>query len=141
MFPDISEFQGTVNWNALGGAFQTGQIEAVAMRAGFGTVRADRQFGRNQSECRARGIPAIYYWFNYPDTNSPDAEAAMFNATVGPLQANEAMCGDFEDDGPHLFPRGQAGVDWAGRFLTLLEAPHTASWWYTYPFLLSVIPF
>lgn len=141
MFPDISEFQGTVDWSALGGAFQSGQIEAVAMRAGFGTVRADGQFGRNQSECRARGIPAIYYWFNYPDTNSPDAEAAMFNATVGPLQANEAMCGDFEDDGAHLFPRGQAGVDWARRFLTLLEAPHTATWWYTYPFLLSVIPF
>jgi GH25 family lysozyme M1 (1,4-beta-N-acetylmuramidase) len=141
MFPDISEFQGAVDWDALGAAYIAGQIEAVAMRAGFGTVRADAQFARNQSECRARGIPAIYYWFNYPDTNLPEAEAAMFNSVVGPLQANEAMVGDFEDDGAHLFPRGQAGVDWARAFLTAIEAPQNASWWYTYPYLLSVIPF
>jgi GH25 family lysozyme M1 (1,4-beta-N-acetylmuramidase) len=141
MFPDISEFQGAVDWNALDNAYHIGQIEAVSMRAGFGTVRADAQFARNQSECRARGIPAIYYWFNYPDTNSPQAEASMFNSVVGPLQANEAMMGDFEDDRTHIFPRGQAGVDWAKAFLTALEAPQNASWWYTYPFLLGVIPF
>lgn len=143
MFPDISEHQGAVDWNALGSAYQAGQIEAVAMRAGFGTVRADNQFATNQRECRARGIPAIYYWFNYPTFNTPQAEAAMFNATVGPLRAGEAMVGDFEDDGSSgsVFPRGQAGVDWAKAFLTAVEAPQNATWWYTYPFLLSVIPF
>jgi GH25 family lysozyme M1 (1,4-beta-N-acetylmuramidase) len=141
MFPDISEHQGAVDWDALGSAYSAGAIEAVAMRAGFGTVRADFQFVTNQRECRARGIPAIYYWFNYPDTNSPQAEASVFNGVVGPLRDNEAMCGDFEDDGPHLFPRGQTGVDWARAFLTAVQAPQNATWWYTYPFLLSVIPF
>jgi GH25 family lysozyme M1 (1,4-beta-N-acetylmuramidase) len=141
MFPDISEHQGAVDWNALGSAYSAGAIEAVAIRAGFGTVRADFQFATNQSECRARGIPAIYYWFNYPDTNSPEAEASVFNSVVGPLHTAEAMCGDFEDDGPHLFPRGQAGANWARAFLSALQAPQNATWWYTYPFLLSVIPF
>src|SRR5215467_14281716 len=52
---------------------------------------------------RARGIPVISYWFNYPAYNTAAAEAAMFNATVGPLQPNEALCGDFEDD-PNAIP-------------------------------------
>lgn len=143
MFPDISEYQGAVDWNALGAAYQAGQIEAVAIRAGFGTIRADRQFAANQAVVRIYGIPAIYYWFNYPTYNDPQAEAAMFNATVGPLGPSEAMCGDFEDDAASgsIFPRGQAGVDWAKAFLTALEAPQNATWWYTYPYLLSVIPF
>jgi GH25 family lysozyme M1 (1,4-beta-N-acetylmuramidase) len=144
MFPDISEHQGAVDWNALGAAFQAGQIEAVSMRAGFGTVRADFQFARNQSECRARGIPAIFYWFNYPTFNSPQAEAAMFNRTVGPLRDGEAMMGDFEDDesdpnNPILFPRGQAGVDWASAFLSALESPTNATWFYTYTSLFNAV--
>jgi GH25 family lysozyme M1 (1,4-beta-N-acetylmuramidase) len=140
VFPDISEHQGAVDWNALGAAYQAGQIEAVAIRASFGTARADLQFFTNQRECRARGIPAIYYHFCYPTFNSPQAEAAFFNSIVGRPQPNEAMVGDFEDDGANLFPRGQAGVDWARAFLEAVEAPQSASWWYTYPYLLTVVP-
>lgn len=141
-FPDLSEFNGVVDWNALGAAHAAGSISGVAIRAGFGTVRADRQFSANQAGARSHGIPAIYYWFNYPTYNTPQAEAAKFNSVVGPLGPGEAQCGDFEDDAPaSIFPRGQAGADWAKAFLTALEAPQNASWWYTYPFLLSVIPF
>lgn len=139
-FPDFSEFQGAVDWSALGAAYRAGTIQAVAIRAGFGTVRADAQFKVNQAGARAQGIPVIYYWFNYPAYNAPTAEAAMFNATVGPLQPGEAMAGDFEDDpSARPFPRGQAGVDWSEAFLTALQAPQNATWWYTYPFLLSSV--
>src|SRR5215472_7282928 len=140
MFPDISEHNGIVDWGALEAAYRAGAIEAVAMRAGFGTVRADGQFSRNQSQCRARGIRAIYYWFCYPAYNSPAAEASMFNSIVGPLQPGEAMVGDFEDD-PQArpFPRGQPGLDWARGFLSLLQSPHSATWWYTYPALLAAV--
>jgi hypothetical protein len=140
MFPDISEHNGLVDWGAVEAGFRAGTIEAVAMRAGFGTVRTDGQFSRNQSECRARGIPAIYYWFCYPAYNSPTAEASMFNSVVGTLQRGEAMAGDFEDD-PQArpFPRGQPGLDWAREFLMLLHAPRNASWWYTYPSLLAEV--
>jgi Glycosyl hydrolases family 25 len=139
MFPDISEFQGAVDWDALGGAYHAGEIEAVAMRAGFGTVRPDHQFARNQQECRARGIPAIFYWFSYPALNSPQSEASMFNAVVGPLLPREAMVGDFEDDPPFYFPRGPAGVEWASEFLNLLQAPQNAAWFYTYSSLFDAI--
>jgi GH25 family lysozyme M1 (1,4-beta-N-acetylmuramidase) len=141
LFPDISEHQGAVDWNALGAAFQAGQVEAVSMRAGFGTVRADNQFARNQAECRARGIPAIYYWFNYPTFNSPQAEAAMFNRVVGPLRDHEALMADFEDDpsSNSVFPRGEAGIDWANAFLTALESPQNATWFYTYTSLFNAV--
>lgn len=139
MFPDISEFQGAVDWDTLQAAYRAGAIEAVAMRSSFGTVRADQQFVTNQQECRARGIPAIYYHFCYPTFNTPQAEAAFFNNVVGPLQANEAMVGDFEDDGTNKFPRGMAGSDWAKAFLTAVAAPQNATWFYTYTSLYDQI--
>lgn len=139
-FPDLSEFNGTVDWDALEAAYRREGIVAVMIRAGFGTVRADRQFATNQREARKRGIPALYYWFTYPAYNTPAAEAEMFNRTVGPLQPREAMCGDFEDDpGALPFPRGATGLQWATDFLTLLEAPRNATWGYSYPYLISVV--
>jgi GH25 family lysozyme M1 (1,4-beta-N-acetylmuramidase) len=139
-FPDFSEFQGAVDWSALGAAFATGQLDAVAIRAGFGTVRADAQFATNQQEARARGIPVVYYWFTYPAYNTPGAEAAMFNATVGPLGPGEAMAGDFEDDpGALPFPRGAVGLQWCRDFLAALRAPQSATWWYSYPYLISSV--
>lgn len=141
MFPDISEYQGAVDWGALEQAFHAGTIEAVVMRASFGTARADYQFSRNQQECRSRGIPAIFYHFCYPAVNQPQAEAQFFNQVVGPLRPLEAMVGDFEDDAPYLFPRGDAGAAWARTFLSGLQSPQNATWWYTYPYLLSQVSF
>ncbi len=139
-FPDLSEFNGAPDWDELERAYRAGQILAVAMRAGFGTVGVDRQFARNQAEARRRGIPVIYYWFTYAAYNTPTAEAAMFNATVGPLRPREAMCGDFEDDpAARPFPRGAAGLQWCEDFLGELQAPRNASWGYSYPFLISVV--
>lgn len=139
-FPDISEHNGAPNWDELEAAYRRGDIAAVMIRAGFGTVRADNRFATNQAECRRRGIPAMYYWFCYPAYNSAAAEAAMFNRVVGQLQPNEAMCGDFEDDpGALPFPRGAAGLQWATDFLSLLQAPRNATWGYSYPYLISTV--
>jgi len=129
-----------VDWDALERAHRAGDIDGVAIRASFGTVRADSSFARNQREARARGIPVIYYHFAYPAYNTAAAEAAMFNGTVGPLEPAEAMCGDFEDDpSAHQFPRGNAGQDWVRAFLAALEAPQNASWGYSYPSLISEV--
>ena len=139
-FPDISEFNGPVDWAALGAAYQAGTIAAVAIRSSFGTVRADAQLGANQQGARARGIPAVYYHFAYPAYNQASAEAAFMNYVVGPLMPNEAMCGDFEDDpSANPFPRGAAGLDWCRAFLTALEAPPPATWGYSYPYLVSSV--
>lgn len=140
IFPDISEHNGAVDWELLERAWRAGLILAVAMRAGFGTVRADKQFARNRDEARRRGIPAVFYWFCYSAYNSAAAEAAMFNRTVGPLRPGEAMAGDFEDD-PNAKPfvRGAAGLRWCQDFLGALQSPRNATWGYSYPALISVI--
>lgn len=138
-WPDLSEFNGTVDWGVLEMAYQVGTIGGVIMRASFGTVRADRQFATNQREARNRGIPRAFYHFCYPAYNSAGSEATFFNNVVGPLLPLEAMIGDFEDDGPNLFPRGQAGLNWAGAFLMALEAPVNATWGYSYPSLISEV--
>jgi GH25 family lysozyme M1 (1,4-beta-N-acetylmuramidase) len=139
-FPDISEFQGVVDWDALQAAHAAGWISGVMIRAGFGTVRADAQFTRNRGQARDRGIPLMYYWFCYAAYNAPEAEADKFNQVVGPLQPSEAMVGDFEDDpSANRFPRGPAGYDWCRRFLTRLQAPQNATWWYTYPYFLTTV--
>jgi GH25 family lysozyme M1 (1,4-beta-N-acetylmuramidase) len=133
MIPDISEYQGGVDWNALGAAYRAGQIEGIIIRAGFGTVRADHQLAVNQAGARAQGIPHLYYWFCYPGINSPEAEAAKFNAVVGQLQPGEGQVGDFEND-PSL-PRASQwpadGLAWARGFLTACGAPQSATGWYT----------
>lgn len=143
MFPDISEFEDPpfrshpVDWDALEAAYRVGEILGVAIRAGFGMVRADASFERNRSEARARCIPAIYYWFAYPAYNAADAEAKLFNEVVGQLAPGEAQALDIEDD-PQAEPflRGSGGRAWIERFLTLCASPQNATWWYTYPSLL-----
>lgn len=139
-FPDLSEHNGAVNWDQLAAAWRAGLLEAVAMRAGFGTVRADAQFARNQAEARRRGIPNIAYWFCYSAYNSAAAEAAMFNRMVGTLRPGEAMAGDFEDDpNARPFVRGAAGLRWCQDFLGALQAPQNATWGYSYPALISAV--
>ena len=136
-WPDISEFNDppyrptAVDWDALELAYRQGLIAGVMMRAGFGTVRADRSFARNQAEARKRAIPNIPYWFNYPAYNTAAAEAAMFNATVGPLGPAEAQLADAENDPGALgWPSGAAALAWLTEFLTLLQAPRNATLWY-----------
>lgn len=136
-WPDLSEFNDPpyrsswVDWDVLAQAYRAGLISGVAIRAGFGTVRADHSFARNQAAGRARGIPLVYYWFNYPGYNTAAAEAVIFNATVGPLGPGEAMMADFENDpGAIGWPTGAAALAWGREFLTLIEAPQNATWWY-----------
>lgn len=139
-FPDISQFQGQVDWDQLAAAHQAGTIAGVMIRAGFGSSGVDAQFQANQQGARSRGIPAMYYLFCYPAYASAGDHATHFNNLVGGLQPNEAMCGDFEDDpGALPFPRGQAGLQWCEQFLSLLETPLNATWAYSYPSLISEV--
>jgi GH25 family lysozyme M1 (1,4-beta-N-acetylmuramidase) len=129
MVPDISEYQTSVNWDALAAAYHAGQLEGVIIRASVGTLRPDHQFAGNWAAARARNIPRIAYHFCYPTVNSPQAEAAYFNSVVGPLQMGEGQAGDFEDDRDLRWPAD--GMGWASTFLADCRAPQFATTWYT----------
>lgn len=90
---DISEWQGAPNWDQLK---SDSNVQFVFMRASFGVGGVDSQFVRNRDEARRVGMLRGFYHFAYPSTGSPEAQADHFLATVGPLQAGEALALDLE---------------------------------------------
>lgn len=88
---DISEFQGTVNFDQL----KTG-ASFVIIRAGY-TGGVDKQFKRNQSEARRVGMHRGYYWFAYPERQPvSEHDADAFLNTIGELQPGEIVVLDYE---------------------------------------------
>lgn len=133
MIVDISQFQGTIDWDALGST----NPEAVIIRAGFGVGGRDTQFNRNWQEAKNRGIKRIAYWFCYPAYNTAQAEAAAFNSVVGlPLAADEGMAGDFEND-PGAQPWPQNAYSWGEEFLSLVGGPNYIPGFYGAPSFLQ----
>lgn len=64
-FPDVSFYQGTIDWNKMG--------DAAIIRAGQNTW-IDTQFVRNYTEAKARNVRRGVYYF-YDDRVSPDTQA------------------------------------------------------------------
>lgn len=63
---DVSQFQGTINWNAV-----KPNIDGVIIRLGFGSDLAnqdDTQWLRNATQCERLGIPYGAYLYSYANT-------------------------------------------------------------------------
>ena len=91
---DVSEHQGSVDWEAV-----RGHVDGVLLRAGWGQGRADRQFVRNAEECARLGIPMGAYWFSYAcDERQAKAEAEALLETVAPFELTLPLAFDFEYD-------------------------------------------
>ncbi len=88
---DISEFQGTVDWDTY-----KKNANFAIIRATYGVGYVDKQFARNQSEARRVGLPRGYYTYCYPQYNLPDSEADWFLKTVDP-KPHEMLCLDYEE--------------------------------------------
>lgn len=90
---DVSEFQGTVDWEQVKAA----GYQFVMLRAGYGSGIVDKQFHRNASECSRLGIPIGAYWFCY--ASSPQAalrEADACINTISGYQLDYPVCYDIE---------------------------------------------
>ena len=63
---DVSEHNGTINWEAVKAA----GIQGAIIRCGYGmdmTSQDDKQWSRNVSECEHLGIPYGVYLYSYAD--------------------------------------------------------------------------
>ena len=63
---DVSEHNGTINWEAVKAA----GIQGAIIRCGYGmdmTSQDDKQWSRNVSECERLGIPYGVYLYSYAD--------------------------------------------------------------------------
>ena len=92
--PDISEWQGRVDWAQV-----QPHIDGVMLRAGYGKGHADKRFAENAAACAARGIPMGAYWFSYAATAEESrAEAQCLLTAVQPYPVALPLAFDFEYD-------------------------------------------
>lgn len=92
---DVSQWQGTIDWNAV----KASGIEFAMIRAGFGNNNIDKQFARNIAECNRVGIPCGVYWFSYAYTvEMAIREAMQVLAAIKPYVVEYPVCFDFEYD-------------------------------------------
>lgn len=95
--PDISEFQGVVDIQAMINDGAPG----IFVRAGYGTatgIQKDSQFDANWSKAKQTGKPHFAYVYAYPGRSSGAVHARGLAAIVGRLDANEGLMLDIEDD-------------------------------------------
>lgn len=88
---DVSEYQGTIDWNKLVKAKSFAFI-----RAGYSGGGVDAQFRRNQGEARRVKMPHGFYWFAYPTRSDPVKDADAFLRLVGGISPGEVLVLDFE---------------------------------------------
>ncbi len=111
--PDISKWQGQIDFNALKDA-----IDFIIIRSSYGTGYKDEKFEFNRDEARRCGIPRGWYHYSYPQYNTPEAEADWFMNVVGTPQEGEILFLDFEEN-------FATPVDWSLRFLNHISAKHS----------------
>ena len=73
---DLSQFNGTVDWNSI-------RADAVILRAGYrgynaGSLTRDTAFARNLAGANARGIPVGVYWVSQAVNEAEAREEADF---------------------------------------------------------------
>ncbi len=128
--PDVSDFQGTVDWPAVRAA---GRLFGLAKATEGQTFVAETFTANRQGMADAGLILRGIYHFARPDRNGAQAEAEHFLATIGGLLPGEVAVLDIEV--------GNIGLDETGAWaLAWLEAVEAATgrtpWVYSYaPFL------
>lgn len=93
---DVSEHNGVIDWKRVK---DSGKVDFVMIRAGYGQTAVDKQFRNNASMCNTLGIPIGIYWFSYAKT-VPDAkrEARACLETIKDYKITYPVAFDFEDD-------------------------------------------
>ncbi|WP_195972973.1 GH25 family lysozyme [Clostridium thermobutyricum] len=91
---DVSEHQGTIDWNQV-----KGNIDFAILRAGYGSNNIDKQFIRNITECNRLGIRVGIYWFSYAYTiNMARNEANFAVQAIKNYKIDLPIFFDFEYD-------------------------------------------
>ena len=72
---DISQHNGDIDWNKVK---QSGLVDAVILRLGFGSYSYDTRFNTNKAELERLGIPYSIYLFSYAERADQAQEEAEF---------------------------------------------------------------
>lgn len=95
---DVSEFQGTIDWNEA-----KGNMDGVIIRCGYGdniVSQDDSQYERNARECTRLGIPFGVYLYSYATTNEQaESEARHVLRLADGFKLRFPVYYDLEDEG------------------------------------------
>lgn len=106
---DVSKWQGSIDWKKVK---NSGQVEFVIHRAGWGTSSIDPNFKANFNACQSLGIPCGVYWFLYCANDQEALQNA--NACVAAcrgLNLVYPMFADFEYDSVSYANKRGVNVD------------------------------
>lgn len=110
---DVSEHNGVIDWDKVK---ESGMVDFVMIRAGYGTLTVDKKFYQNAASCERVGIPYGVYWFSYAKTvDEAKAEAVKCRITISGHKIDYPVAFDWEDDS--LLRAKKAGVNIKGRDL------------------------
>lgn len=123
IIPDVSEFQGDIDWANFGS-------DAAIVRINYGNTKVDGKADRNiegaRSRCRVRG------WYTYlTQGEDPVAQAYVLVRVLqvhGGLKANEFIVCDDEEGSGDQSGRSTAFLNEVD---SKLNAPDSVDWWYS----------
>jgi lysozyme len=95
--PDVSRWQGTIDWDALK---NSGEVDGVVIKvsgADGGACYTDGMAARNIAEARRVGLPRWFYHYKGQGVSMED-QAAYFLHAIGGLQPGEGVVTDDEDE-------------------------------------------
>jgi GH25 family lysozyme M1 (1,4-beta-N-acetylmuramidase) len=119
--PDVSEFQGEVDFNAMVADGAPGFM----IRASYGTAtgaQKDARFDENWQKAKATGKPVFAYHFAYPDRSSGAVQARGFMAIVGQFVAKTGAMLDLEDGGVYGRPINASDDAWSTEFINTVKS-------------------
>ena len=92
---DISEHQGSIDFKKVKAA----GVNAVIIRAGYGSSTTDKYFYQNIKNAKAAGLQVGIYWFSYAATNKQAVnEAKRCMAVIKPFKIDLPVFFDWEYD-------------------------------------------
>lgn len=120
---DVSEHQGTINWEAV-----KGQIDGAIIRCGYGDDVAsqdDNQWARNAAECERLGIPYGAYLYSYCTNEAHlQSEIAHIKRLLSGRKLSFPFYIDIEDPGLSF------STFKADYFIRMGEAVEAAGYWF-----------
>ena len=127
--PDVSHYQGTVDWSKVAAA------EGFAFVKASEGMYADDHYASNRAGSKRLPVRGAYHFGRF--SGDPAAQARFFASTVGPVGVGDFLWLDAEDTSA---PVGAATVKWISTFLTTLATAtglpasrigiYTGAWWW-----------
>lgn len=114
-FPDVSRWQGTIDWDTLKAHAAENGIEAVLIKVtgADGGLYVDGMAARNIAEARRVGLPCAFYVFKGGVSATDTANHLL--AAIGTFQQGEFVIGDDENE-------GKVNTAWDAEFIDVIKS-------------------